>query len=147
MNINQAGLDLIKSCEGCKLEAYPDPGSAGEPYTIGFGHTGQDVHRGLTIDEDQALVLLQQDLEKFEQGVSSLVTVDINENQFSAIVCLTYNIGLENLKKSLLLHCINTLHRDDAANEFLKWNKAAGKVLPGLTVRRQKERQLFIAAA
>ena len=146
MKINQAGLDLIKSCEGLRLEAYPDPASGGEPFTIGYGHTGPDVIKGLTIDEEQALVLLQQDLMKFEQGVSSLVIVDINQNQFSALVCFSYNVGLENLKSSLLLRCINTLHRDDAANEFLKWNKAAGKVLPGLTARREKERQLFIAA-
>lgn len=145
MEINQAGIDLIKSCEGCKLEAYPDPGSGGDPWTVGFGHTGPDVSPGMIITQDEADTLLKQDLVKFNQGVSDLLTVQITANQFSALVCFAYNVGLANLKSSLLLRCINTMHYADAAPQFLRWNKAAGIIMPGLTIRREKERDLFLS--
>ena len=142
MTINQAGLSLLKSCEGCRLEAYQD--CVGR-WTIGYGHTGDDVTPDLVITQDEADALLLQDLQKFEDGVTDLVKVQLNSNQFSALVVFSYNVGLGNLKSSLLLRCINSLHYSDAAPQFLRWNKAGGVALAGLTERREKERDLFIS--
>lgn len=144
MTINQEGLSLLKSCEGLSLEAYPDPATGATPFTIGYGHTGDDVSPDMVINELEAEKLLLSDVSKFEQGVASLVVVPLNPNQFSAMVCFAYNVGLDNLKMSMLLRCVNTLHWEDAAGQFIRWNKAAGKVMPGLTARREKERDLFL---
>lgn len=145
MVINQAGIDLLKSCEGCRLESYPDPGTGGDPWTIGYGHCGSEVKPEKKITQEEAEDLLKQDLAKFEQGVENLLKVDVTDNQFSALVCFAYNVGLENLKISLLLRCINSYHLDDAAAQFSRWNKSNGSVMPGLTARREKERQLFLS--
>lgn len=144
MVINKAGIDLLKSCEGCKLESYPDPGTGGDPWTIGYGHTG-NIKPGQVITQEEAEDLLKQDLVKFEQGVEKLLKVDVTENQFSALICFAYNVGLENLKISLLLRCINSYHPEDASKQFARWNKSNGNVMLGLTSRREKERQLFLS--
>lgn len=134
----------MKSCEGCKLESYPDPGTGGDPWTIGYGHTG-NIKPGQVITQEEAEDLLKQDLVKFEQGVEKLLKVDVTENQFSALICFAYNVGLENLKISLLLRCINSYHPEDASKQFARWNKSNGNVMLGLTSRREKERQLFLS--
>ena len=141
MKINQAGLDLIKRFEGCRLTAYLCP--AGVP-TIGWGHTG-DVKLGDKITQHQADVILTDvDLVKFEEGVERLAGDCVaSSNEFSALVCFAYNVGLEALAKSTLLKKLKLGERYHAANEFLKWNKAGGKVLPGLVKRRVAERELF----
>jgi lysozyme len=139
--INAAGLQLLKSCEGCRLEAYRDIGGV---LTIGYGHI-EGVFEGQTITQDEADALLLQDLKKFEDGVTALLTVQVNSNQFSALVVFSYNVGLGNLKSSLLLRCVNTLHYDDAAPQFLRWNHDHGEVVAGLTARREKERDLFVS--
>jgi len=141
--INDAGLEIIKSCEGCKLTAYPDPGTGADPWTIGFGHTGPDVKEGQTITQEQADDFLRQDLSETEKYVNNAIKVPLNENEFSALVSLVYNIGIGNFEKSLLLRCINTHHRDDAAKQFLVWSKSKGTVVPGLLSRREKEQSLF----
>src|SRR5579885_3086886 len=117
MEINQAGLDLIKSFEGCKLTAYQDQRGV---WTIGYGHTGSDVCAGLTIDEETAEQLLKEDLHSAESTVSWLVKVPLNPNQFSALVSLCYNIGSGNFRTSTLLQCVN--ESKDPTQEFLKWN-------------------------
>lgn len=142
MKINQKGLDLIKSFEGLELKAYKCPADV---LTIGYGHTGSDVKEGQVITQQQAEDLLKKDVEKFEKGVLSLVKVKINENEFSALVSFAYNLGLGNLKQSTLLNSLNKLQRESAANEFLRWNKAGGKVLAGLTRRREAEKALFLS--
>lgn len=139
--MNKAGLDLLKSFEGCKLKAYKDIVGV---WTIGYGHTGADVKPGMTITQVQAEELLDKDLEKFEDGVDVLLQVNVNENQFAALVCFAYNCGLGNLKQSTLLRCINKHNSEQAANEFLRWNKAGGVEVPGLTRRRKAERELFL---
>lgn len=138
MKINQAGLDLIKRFESCKLEAYLCP--AGK-WTIGYGHTG-DVKPGDKITQHQADVILEYDLDKFQLGVG-LVAADANENQFSAMVCLAFNIGLRAFQGSRLLMKFQDGDYDGAAREFGKWTRAGGKVLAGLVKRRQAERELF----
>src|SRR5271170_7014409 len=100
MKINEAGLELIKRNEGCRLKAYRDVVGI---LTIGYGHTGYDVHVGQTITQDEADTLLASDLHDFEDGISDYVEIDLTSNQFSALVSFTYNVGLGNLQKSKLL--------------------------------------------
>ncbi|RXJ96111.1 hypothetical protein CRV00_02700 [Malaciobacter molluscorum] len=141
--INKLGLELIKHFESLKLEAYQD--SVGV-WTIGWGHTGgQDgsVYEGLKITIDEAEELLKKDLIIFEEGVNRLIQIEINENQFSALVSFSFNLGLENLKKSTLLKYLNNGDENHASKEFVKWSKAGGKRLKGLVKRRLSERNLF----
>jgi len=139
-----AGISLIKNFEGLVLEAYPDPGTGGAPWTIGYGHTGKDVKPGLVITPDKAEELLRKDLQIFEAGVNSFVTTQITQNQFDALVSFAYNCGLNNLSSSTLLKLVNAGDKAGAADQFLRWNKAAGKVMAGLTKRRTAERALFL---
>lgn len=147
MKVSQAGINLIKHFEGCRLKSYLD--SVSVP-TIGYGHT-KGVKLGMVITETKAEQLLKEDLEYFENKVLDLVKVNLLQNQFDALVSLTYNIGEGNLKKSTLLKKLNNTvyfrkeEIEAIANEFLKWNKAGGKVLPGLTKRRIAERMMFLS--
>lgn len=141
MTINKEGLDLIKKFEGLRLNSYLD--SVSIP-TIGYGSTGPDIKLGMTWTLNQAINRLCRDLEYFEKGISDLLLVSVTENEFSALVCFAYNVGLGNLRKSTLLKLINSNKKTEAAKEFLKWNKAGGKVLDGLTKRRQAESELFL---
>lgn len=161
--INQAGLDLIKSFEGIldgnpatsNLDPYLDPVGI---WTIGWGHAivvGKDFLRGkenkakafalypggLTMEE--AETLLRADVMDKCRDVDSLVKVSLNDNQYAAIVSFTFNLGVGNLKQSTLLKKLNAGDFEGAANEFRKWNKAGGKVLAGLTRRREAEAALF----
>ena len=140
MNVNSEGLELIKSFEGCRLRSYTD--SVGI-WTIGYGHI-QEVYPGEEITQEQANQFLKDDLIKFEDGVTRLVTSQINENQFSALVSFAFNLGLGNLGKSTLLKYVNTGEFDKAADEFVKWANAGGATSPGLLRRREAERTLFI---
>ena len=140
--INEQGLELIKEFEGCQLEAYLCP--AGVP-TIGYGHT-RSAKLGQTISQADADALLREDLADSEDAVDRLVTAQINENQFSALVSFTFNIGAEAFERSTLLSMLNAnaqIHI--VAAQFLRWNKANGEELPGLTRRRHAEQALFLA--
>jgi lysozyme len=145
--INAKGLSILKYYESCRLTAYPDPGTGGAPFTIGWGSAGPDVRQGMVIDQYEADARLLRDLERFERGVLAAVEVKINENQFSALVCLAYNIGLGNLIHSTLLKELNDGDFKGASDQFLVWNKAAGHVMDGLTKRRRAERDLFLLSA
>lgn len=142
MRITPEGVALVKHFEGLRLKAYPDPGTGGEPWTIGYGHTG-GVKPGDEITTEMAELMLLRDLRKFEDGVTSAVRVAITPSQFSACVSFSYNVGLGNFGSSTLLKMINAGNADAAADQFLRWNRAAGKVLPGLTARREAERRLY----
>ena len=142
MKISQKGINLIKVFEGLSLKAYKD--SVGV-ITIGYGSTGPHVSMGQTITEAQAESLLKSDLSRFEKGVSDLVPVPLNQNQFDALVSFSFNLGLGNLKSSTLLRKLNSLDYSGASKEFERWNKAGGKVLAGLTRRRIAERDLFLS--
>lgn len=137
--INAEGFALIKEFEGCDLSAYKD---AAGVWTIGYGHTG-DVQPGQAITQEQADALLQADLQKFEQGVNKLCERSINSNQFSALVCFAYNVGLGALANSTLLRLVNSGDFADAAKQFSQWVYADGTVLPGLVRRRAAEAALF----
>lgn len=148
--INDNGLSLIKSLEGFRSKAYPDPATKAEPYTIGYGSTHYENGVKVTlkdtpVTEERASELLKNLLNtEFCPKVSSLLTVTINDNQFAALCSLAYNIGINNFKESTALRCTNFKNWQDAADSILLWNKAAGKVMPGLTVRRQAEKELFL---
>ena len=142
MQINQKGLDLIKQFEGCRLKAYRDVVGI---WTIGFGHTGDDVHPGMVITQDEADELLQSDLSDFEYGIEQLVQVQLNDNQFSALVSFTYNVGLGNFKGSKLLKKINKQDFEGAAQEFGRWANAGGRKLSDLVRRREAEKELFLS--
>lgn len=143
MKINSKGLRIIKDSEDCKLKAYVCPAGV---WTIGWGHTG-DVYPGQVIDQEEADQLLAFDAEEAENQVKSSVKVPLNENQFSALVSFTFNLGPVNLKSSTLLKYLNSKEYNKAANEFPKWNKSKGKVLNGLVKRRAAERELFLEDA
>jgi len=143
MSINTKGLEILKRFEGCKLKAYKDIVGI---LTIGYGHTGKDVREGQTITQEEAEAILQKDLEKFVHGVKDLVKVSINENQLAALVVFAYNIGLNALSGSTLLKKLNAGDLQGASEQFIRWNKAGGKEVAGLTNRRNAERDLFVSA-
>ncbi|MBN3006243.1 lysozyme [Chromobacterium alkanivorans] len=144
MNISANGVKLIQQFEGLRLKAYQD---AVGVWTIGYGHTGPDVTPGLVITQAQADALLARDLSRFEAGVTRLVQVPLNQNQFDALVSFSYNLGLGSLQNSTLLRLLNQRDYAGAAAQFPRWNKAGGKVLPGLTRRRAAEQALFLKPA
>lgn len=137
---NSAAIKLIKESEGLRLKAYLCPAGV---WTIGYGCT-EGVRRDMVITELQAEQLFKKELNKFEIAVTNLVKVPLAENQFSALVSFTYNVGMEALRNSTLLKLLNQGNYLKAADEFPRWNKAGGKVLPGLVTRRAKERALFL---
>ena len=145
MKLSKVGIDLIKSFEGCYLKAYKCPAGV---WTIGWGTTepidGVKPHEGMVITQKQADELLIKNLNGYENAVNEYVTYSINQNQFDALVSFAYNCGNGALKTSTLLKKLNAGDVHGAANEFLRWNKANGKVLSGLTRRREAERKLFL---
>ena len=144
MQVSTAGINLICGFEGLKLKAYDDGVGV---WTIGFGTTiypnGIKVKKGDTCTEAQAKAYMAHDLKKFESAVNSAVTVPINQNQFDALVSLTYNIGTGALKESTLLKKLNEADYKGASAQFNVWNKGGGKVMQGLVNRRVVERKLF----
>lgn len=148
--------DLIKNFEGIirdklnpnKIIAYQD--SIGI-WTIGFGstknpYTGQIVKKGDVIDEKTALDWLQQDIKQRVNAIKKLIKVNINQNQLDALTSLAYNIGLGAFQKSTLLRLLNAnAPKIQVADQFLRWNKAGGKEVKGLTIRRELERKLFLS--
>lgn len=144
--INQAALDLIKEFEGLRLLAYQD--SVGV-WTIGYGTTaaaglGITPRHGMRITQAQAEDYLRQGVEKFADNIRPSITMPVTDNEFGAMVSLAYNIGPGAFRGSTLLRRFNSGDIKGAADQFLAWNKAGGKVLAGLTRRREAERALFL---
>ncbi|HCZ49308.1 MAG TPA: lysozyme [Gammaproteobacteria bacterium] len=142
MRISHVGVDLIKHFEGLRQEAYQ---CAAGVWTIGYGHT-KGVQAGDRITLQQAEQMLEDDLLAFETGVLELITMGArySQGEFDGLVSIAFNIGLDALARSTLLSKFNAGDRAGAADEFLRWNKAAGRVLEGLTRRRRAERALFL---
>lgn len=138
--ISLSGLGLIQRHEGLRLQAYLCPGDV---WTIGYGHT-KNVRHDDQITEAQAKKFLLEDVEAFERVVNAAVRVEINQNQFDALVSLAFNIGAQNFRTSTLLKKLNEGNYLAAAAEFKKWRKGGGKVLPGLVKRRKEESELFL---
>lgn len=146
MKVTPEGIALIKKYEGCELTAYLCP--AGR-WTIGYGHTGANVQNGYVITADDAEKLLIADIEQFD----SLIAIECPKStasQHSAMLCLAYNIGLQNFRKSSVLRLHNAKDYVGAAHAFALWNKATDSTgrlseLRGLTHRRAAEAALYLS--
>ena len=158
MKISEAGIQLIKSFEGCHSSPYRCPAAL---WTIGYGHVlypdqarlkmperasyGIMPEHNRTFEYDEIDELLEKDLQRFQDGVSRLCpTSDDRQSHFDAMVSFAFNVGLGNLQASTLRMKYSRGEIEAAADEFLKWNKAGGKILAGLTRRRAAERAMFL---
>ena len=139
MQISEEGIALIKKFEGCRLESYLC--SAGV-LTIGYGHT-REVLEGAQITQGEADEMLWEDIKSFEGYVNDLVFVTLEQCQFDALVCWTFNLGATNLAESTMLKKLNALEYAEVPYQMRRWNRARGKVLDGLVRRREAESLLF----
>ncbi len=141
MTIPSAAVDIVKRWESCRLDAYRDSGSVP---TVGYGHTA-GVHMGLHITQQQADQWLEHDLAMFARGVRAMVKVTLTDNQFAALLSLTFNIGLAALSRSTLLRRLNMGDYIGARDEFQRWIFDEGKRVEGLVNRRKDEAELWSA--
>ena len=155
MKTSPEGIALIQHFEGCRLASYPDPKTGGDPWTIGWGHTGRDVKRGLVWTQAQADAALENDLVPAEAAVHTTVTVPLTQRQFDALASIIFNVGpgskfkdgICQLKKgspSTLVRMINSGNMQAAADQFLRWVSPGSAVETGLRRRRTAERALFL---
>lgn len=144
---------LIKPFEGYHIKlpdggcrAYADPGTGGRPWTIGWGSTGPDINENTIWTRQQADERIELDLMAFASGILSLSPEILAEptKRFAALISFAYNCGLGNYRISTLRKRVNQKDWESASKEILKWNKAAGRVLPGLTRRRKAESLLLV---
>ena len=170
MNTGPDGIELMHYYEQCKLLAYPDPGSelyaalkaagidpynvptvptkfahmSGAPWSIAYGDTGPDVVPGLRLTQAEADGRFAKRLaQEFEPGVTTMLKIVVAQRQFDALVSLAYNIGVDALRKSTLMSCLNRRQPSTASAQFLVWNKSGGKVSLGLRRRRAAEQAVF----
>ena len=147
MKTGERGLALIKEFEGCKLAAYQCPAGV---WTIGIGSThygdGTPVTKNRTLPtEKAAIALLAATIGQYEKAVNAM-GVELTQNEFDALVCLCYNIGAGNFLKSTLVKMLKAGDdKAEIAQQFLRWDKAGGKPLAGLTRRRNAEAELFLS--
>ena len=141
MKLGTAGLELIKSFEKCRLEAYLDEALV---WTIGWGHTGKEVVSGLTCTQAQADAWLEGDAQSAVAAVNRSLDVALNQNQFDALVAFTFNVGITAESHSTLIKLVNQGRTVPAADEFSKWIHSGGHVSNGLVARRAAERALFL---
>ena len=159
MKVSDAAIRMIKHHEGVRLRPYRCPALL---WTVGVGHVIDPSHTAVKYEERRALpipdgwdrqlsmgevdAILAQDLAKFERGVARLCPAASNsQSQFDALVSFAFNVGLGNLQRSSIRMRYNRGDVEGAADAFLMWTKAAGRVLPGLVKRRQDERAMFLA--
>lgn len=150
MKTSEAGKEFIKSFESCRLAAYPDPATGGEPWTIGWGRT-TGVKRGDTCTQEQADKWFDEEIEQRERDVNFLIKVPLTQYQFDAVMSFDYNVGsdidddnvAEGLGDSTLLRLLNQGDYTGAAAQFDKWNRGPYGPLLGLTKRRAAERKMF----
>lgn len=136
-------VDFIKKWEGCKLKAYQDGGGV---WTVGYGSTaGVGPHTAISLEEAEKR--LYECVIAIQHDINRRVIVSLNECQAAALTSFIYNVGVRAFERSTLLKKLN--HKDylGAADEFLRWDKDNGKVVAGLTRRRNAERELFLSAA
>ena len=147
LKLSQRGVNLIAQWEGFRAEAYED--AAGHA-TIGFGtllHYGPltQADRKLHWTRERALQELEKDSAEAQNTVRTLVKVPLHQGEMDALTSFVYNVGAGAFRDSTLLRLLNDGRRAKAANQFLSWNRAGGKVLLGLSRRRRAERQRFLA--
>lgn len=170
MHVGPNGIALVQKFEGCyssvpnssvlgKIKPKPvsnlsDLGQVVYSYrcsanvaTIGWGNTrwadGEPVQDGDAITLEQANQLFDTEINEFAEGVARLIKTEVSQNMFDALVCFAFNVGLGNLKNSTLLKMVNAGQFDQCREQFMRWNKAGGKELPGLSRRRAAEADLF----
>lgn len=144
MTPSKACADLVKSFEGCVLKAYPDPATGGDPWTIGVGATGPGIAKGVVWTQEQADDRLMADLARFGRGVwNAIGEKETTQNRFDALVSFAFNVGLGNLLSSTLLRKHVAGDYEGAAAQFIRWNRASGKVMAGLTRRRAAKAALY----
>ena len=146
ITVNKDCIELIKEFEGFSSAPYLD---ASGTATIGYGNTFYEDGTKVTmgdepITEERAEELLIYVVNAFSRQIKNLIKVKLNDNQFSAIVSLVYNIGITNFRKSTMLRLLNEGNIDDAILEFPVWRRSGGKILRGLQIRRAKEMLLFL---
>ena len=146
MTVSDKGIELIKKFEGLSLKPYICPSGHS---TIGYGNTFYEDGSKVTMSDklitpERATAMLKVVVSQFAVGVAKLITFKgVSQHQFDALVSFAYNVGLGNLKSSTLLKRVNKNEMELASMEFKKWDKAGGKVLAGLTKRREAEAMLF----
>lgn len=142
MKLSPQGNDLIKGFEGCRLKAYLCDAGV---WTIGWGHTGPEVRKGLVWTQQQCDEAFDADTDRFESAVSRLQRKPtVVQHQFDALVSLAYNIGTGGFATSTLLRLLNEGKTGAAAEQFTRWNKAKGKFNKGLLQRRTTEMRVFL---
>ncbi len=159
MKVSKAAIDMIKHHEGVRTKPYRCPALL---WTIGVGHVIEPTHTAVKYEErrhlpipagwdrvltmDEVDGILSQDLGRFERGVVRLCPAAVgNQGIFDSLVSFAFNVGLGNLQRSSLRMKTNRGELEEAADEFLKWTKAGGRVLPGLVKRRNDERALYLS--
>lgn len=141
--INREALELIKDWEGCKLTAYPDPGSKdGTPWTIGYGHT-KGVKKGMKIEPEVAEEFLIEDLKVAEAVIAKYIKVHLNENQYGALVSFIHNIGETQFVEGSVDNYINDNKLNLVPDRIKLYNKNDGKPMKGLINRRNAEVSLW----
>ncbi len=141
MKISENGINMIKEFEGLRLEAYK-PLQSEQYYTIGYGHYGKDVKRGMRINTEVAERYLKEDLEIYEANVNKYNKYKWNQNEFDALVSFAYNIGsIDQLTNN------GKRTKKEIAEKILLYVKAGGRILDGLKKRRKKEHDLFVSKA
>lgn len=144
MKTSNKGRNFIKGFEQLRLKAYPDPGTGGKPWTIGWGHT-KGVMQGDRITQEQAEQFFSDDLAVFELTVNSAIKRPMTQNQFDAMVSLAFNIGGPNFAQSTLVKKFNAGDVQGAADQFPRWKFANGNEMLGLIKRRAAEREMFLS--
>lgn len=147
--IPKQALDLITEFEGLELKAYPDPATGGDPWTIGYGSTGPRVRPGMTITKLQALEWLRDDIDTAARKLASVVKPDIlgilSDSQYAALLSFAFNLGAK--PSWTIWKALNSRQFDAVPAQIMRFNKAAGKVMKGLTRRRAAECVLWNSEA
>ena len=144
MKVSEDLVEFVKRWEGLKLEASPDPLVAGV-WDVGYGHVLRTEARP-TWTREQADAALRMDLESAAVGVDDAVRVTLAQHEFDALVSLAYNVGNQAVATSTLMRRLNGDDFYGAADEFLRWNRAGGRIVAGLVKRRQAEQAMFTEA-
>jgi lysozyme len=156
VKVSQKCIEQIKKDEGVRSRPYQCPALL---WTIGVGHVIDPNHAKVPMADRKQLPIpagwdrvlsseeiddiLRKDLARFEAGVSRLIKVELTQGQFDALVSFSFNVGLGNLQNSTLRMKVNRSDFKGAAEQFLVWTKAGGRVLPGLVKRRTHEKEMF----
>lgn len=141
---NEECVELIEHFEGFSETAYLDKMAKPNIWTIGHGIT-RGVKEGDTISYEESMARKLVEMKEHWEGVQSHIKVPINQDMCNAITAWCYNVGVGAARSSTLLRKLNEKYYDEAADQFLRWNKAGGKVYRGLTRRRNAERNMFLS--